>query len=113
MGSLAIRAKFEPLRSLAYTSITSSYVAVGSPLANPGRIMKVDNLTNALLIFSIDGINNHFVVPANGFFLVDLCSNKSQKHGLYMPTGATLFVKESGTPSSGSVYFSMIYGSEA
>ena len=41
--SQGVRAIFEPLRSLGFASITASYVAIGTPLANQARIFKIDN----------------------------------------------------------------------
>lgn len=112
-ANLPIRFKAETLRSLAFGSIPVGYIPVGSALAHPIRQFKVDNLTDALLLFSFDGINDHFVVPANGFFLNDVNSNKSSvSGGWYLAQGDRLYVKQSGVPTLGAVYFATFYGYE-
>lgn len=110
MSSLAVRINFEPQRSLAYTGISGTYAGVGTSLVNPVNQFFVQNLTNALLQFSFDAINDHFVLPSNGFFLNDISSNKALANMLYLPVGKRLYVKTIGTPTSGSVYFTVMYG---
>lgn len=110
--SLGIKLKFDVLRSLAYTSITSSYVAVGTPLAYQATSVLIQNLTNDAVVFSFDGINDAFVLPASGYLLEDITSNKIQSNGLFISIGESLWVKNLGTPSGGSVYFSVMYISE-
>ncbi len=110
--ALAIKLLFEPMRSLGYASISGVYMGVGTVIDNPARQFLVQNLTNSTMIFSFDGVNDHFVLPANGFLLDDITSNKTQTQGLYIEKGSRLYVKTDGTPTSGSVYFSVMYGSE-
>ncbi len=107
------RLRFDVMRSLAYTSINNSWVAVGSSLTHPASQILIQNLTDATLVFSFDGVNNHFALPTSGFFLDDITTNKvSPAGGLYLPVGTTLYVQEVGTPGSGSVYFSVTYIAE-
>jgi len=110
--SLAIRLQFEPVRSLAFGSIGAGYTGVGTVISNPARQFFIQNLTDVTLMFSFDGINDHFPLPASGFFLDDITSNKTQQGGFYLAEGTRLYVKEIGTPTSGSVYFSVMYGSD-
>ncbi len=110
MSSQAIRLLFEPVRSLAYTSVASGYTAIGTPLVNPARQVFVQNDTDVTLMFSIDGTNDHFPLPASGFLLLDITSNKTTEQGFYIAQGTTFYVKEVGTPSSGNVYVSVMYG---
>lgn len=110
--ALAIRLQFEPVRSLAYTSIGAGYMGVGTAMSNPARQFFIQNLTDVTLMFSFDGVNDHFPLPTNGFLLDDVTSNKTQQGGFWLPEGTRLYVKEIGTPSSGSVYFSVMYGSD-
>lgn len=108
-SSLAIRFSPEPVRSLAAASILGTYVAVGSALANSSRQFFIQNLTNATVMFSFDGVNDHFPLPSSGFFLDDVTSNGSVTQGWFLPQGTILYVKQVGTPSTGSVYFSVFY----
>jgi hypothetical protein len=110
--NLAIRLQFEPVRSLGEASIGAGYMGVGTPIANPARQFFIQNLTDVTLMFSFDGINDHFPLPSNGFLLDDVTSNKTQQGGFYIAEGTRLYVKEIGTPSTGSVYFSVMFGSD-
>ena|ERR1700734_3511958 len=111
--SLAIRLLPEPLRSLAAASIGAAYMGVGTALANPARIILVQNLTDATLVFSLDGINDHFALPDGGFLLLDVTTNRSLPEGCYISVGQRLYVKEIGMPTTGSVYFSTFYGANS
>lgn len=109
--NLATRLVFEPVRTLGEASIVAGYTAVGTPLANAARQFFIQNLTDVTLMFSFDGVHDHFPLPTNGFILDDVCSNTTIPSGaFYLGKGTTLYVKEVGTPSTGSVYFSVMYG---
>lgn len=110
--ALAIKLLFEPMRSLAFGSIVSGYMGVGTSLSNPVRQIFVQNLTDGTLTFSFNGVDDHFVLPTQGFLLLDITSNKTQNTGFYIEKGSRLYVKRLDTPSLGSVYFSVMYGSE-
>lgn len=112
MGTgLGLRYTAEAVRTLAEASIGAGYTAVGTPVSNPERQFFIQNLTDALLMFSFDGVNDHFPLPANGFFLSDVSSNRvSKSEALYLAKEVQLYVKEIGTPTTGSVYFSVFYG---
>lgn len=111
--NLASRLQFEDLRSLAFGSISGTYAGVGTSLSNPARAIIVNNATDVLLIFSIDGVNDHFVLPASTSIVLDIQSNKSNQEGFYMAKGDRLYVQDNGSAAtSGAVYFSAIYGRE-
>jgi len=106
----AIRIMAETIKSLGFASIGAAFMGVGTGLENPSRIMFIQNLTDASLMFSLDGVNEHFALPANGFLLLDVTANKTADEGLFFQEGQRLYVKEIGNPTSGSVYFSSFYG---
>lgn len=111
-ANMPIRFRAEVLRSIAFGSISGTYAGVGLPLANPCRQFKIDNLTDANMIFSLDGVNDHFIVPANGFFLNDVSSNTSPFGGFYLSQGDRLYIRlESAAATLGTVYFSVFFGS--
>jgi hypothetical protein len=112
MSSLAIRMRVEPQRSVAFGAITSSYTGVGSALSHPARQFIVQNLTDATLQFSFNGVDDSFPLPRNGFWVNDITSNKTRDSGFFLAEGDRLFVKTIGTPTTGAVYFTVIYGSE-
>lgn len=106
---------YEPLRSLGFVSITLSYVGVGSPFANPCRMIMIDNLTDAELMVSFDGVNDHTVVAANSGKVLDYASNKILPVGqLEQPLGTRVYVKYIGSaPTIHNVYVSVIYAANS
>ncbi len=112
MSSLSIRLRFDPVRTLAFGSISGTYMGVGAALDVPARQIFIQNLTDATLMFSFNGVDDHFPLPENGFLLNDITSNKTISSGFFLAEGERLYVKEVGTPTSGSVYFTVMYGSD-
>lgn len=109
MSNLAIRMLAESLRSLAFGSISVTYAGIGTSFNNPCRLMYIVNDTDVLLTFSLDGVNDHFVIPSGGFLLLDVTSNMTLTGGsLTLSQGQRIYVK--GAPSSGSVYLTVFYG---
>ncbi len=116
MASLtsSIRVRYEPLRSVAFGTITTVYEPIGLPFANPVRILKVTNLTDQPVLMSLNGIDDHDIVAANGFFLYDYSSNRSDAAGLLeQPQGDRIYVRaEDVLPSDGNVYVTVVYASQ-
>lgn len=113
MSSLALRAAFEPLRSLAFGSIGAAYMGVGAAFSHPIRMLIIENLTNAELLFSFNGIDDHLALPSGGPIIFDFTTNKGgNSQGFFIAEGDRVYVKESGTPTSGTVYVSVVYGRE-
>ena len=109
-NSLAVRLYPEPLRTLAFGSISGTYAAIGSALLNPSRILYIVNTTDVLLTFSFDGVNDHFVIPSQSYILLDVTANTSiQGSFINIAQGQKIYVQ--GSPSSGSVYLSTFFGS--
>jgi hypothetical protein len=108
--ALAIRCVAETLRSLGFASVQVGYTLIGSTFQHPIRILMVQNFTDASLLFSLDGVNNHFPLLPNGYVIFDVSSNKNFSDGFFFPTGSGVYVKALGAPGSGSVYVSAFYG---
>lgn len=108
----SIRFKAEPVRTIVFGAIGVAYMGVGTGVSHPVRQFFIQNLTDATLMFSFDGIHDHFPLPANGFFLDDITSNKSLSMGFFLAEGERLYVKEVGVPTTGAVYFSVFYGAD-
>ena len=107
--NLAVRLYPEPLRTLAFGSISGTYAGIGSALFNPSRILYIVNTTDVLLTFSFDGITDHFVIPASSYILIDVTSNMTLTGGaLNIAQGERIYVK--GSPTLGSVYLSTFFG---
>lgn len=114
MATQAIKLVAEGLRSLAYTSLTTSYIALGSEFFNPIRIFHLQNLTDANIVYSFDGANAHGVVAAGSFLLLDITANKTLPQGEFIAAGTIVSVRTIDgevAPTSGSVYLSVFYGS--
>lgn len=114
MSDLAKRARFLPLRSLAFGSISGAYAALGSALTNPGRLIKITNDTDANMLISTDGVTDHDIIPAGGFALYDIGTNRTNISGsLDFERAERFYVKEeSAAATSGSVYLTVLYASE-
>jgi len=108
--SLAIRILAEPVRSLAFGSISGTYAGIGASFSHAIRIIFIQNLTDETLMFSLNGIDDHFPLPANGFLLLDVTANKTLAQGAFLAEGTRVYVKEIASPSTGSVYVSVFYG---
>lgn len=106
----AVRMMAEPVRSLAFGSIGAAYMGVGTSVDAPSRMIYIQNITNANLMFSFDGVNDHFPLPANGYILLDVTANKTAEAGFFLAQNQRLYVKEIDTPTSGAVYFTSFYG---
>lgn len=109
----AIRIEFEPLRSIDGLAIPAgTYVGgeIGTQMEHGIIQFKIDNLTDAHLVFSIDGINDHFIVCPEGFFLSDLASNQISQSGLFLAKGVQFYVKQLEVPTTGTVYLSTMFG---
>jgi len=107
---LSIRMKAEACRSLAFGSIGAGYAAIGTALSNPARMILLQNLTDATVWISLDGVNDHFPLLNQGYLVLDISGNKTQETGFYLAEGDKLYCKRLGTPTSGSVYFTAFYG---
>jgi hypothetical protein len=109
-SSLAVRLLPETLRSLAFGGISGVLAAVGAAFANPIRILNIQNGCNQDVIASLDGVNDHLFIPANGFLLIDVSSNKTKGNALFLAVGDRVWVREVAvTPTAGSVYVSVFY----
>jgi hypothetical protein len=110
--AIEIKVKFEPVRSRAFGDIGAAYMSVGTSTDHPARMVLIQNFTDADLMFSFDGIEDHFPIKKSSSFILDVSSNKTVDAGFFIEQGTKLYVKEIGTPTSGSVYFTAFYGED-
>ncbi len=108
--SFAIKLLPEAVRTVAAAGISGTYAGIGTPLANPSRIILIQNFTDEAVMISFDGITDHLPVAAEGFVLLDVTANKTATQGFYIAEGTRFYVKEIGNPTTGSVYISTFYG---
>ncbi len=116
MGNLvsSVRNRFEILREVDFGGISGTYAGVGLPFENPIRLMKFVNETDVTVYVSLNGVDNHDVLPGNSFSLYDVCTNKSESAGLLeQPQGDRVYVKaKSGSPTLGAFYVVATYASQ-
>lgn len=110
----ALLIQWENLRSLAYGSMAGTYTGIGTPLANPARLIALYNSTDQDLFLSTDGINDKIVIPSRSQRLYDIASNKSVQGGcLFLAAGQRMYVRYPGSaPTLGSIYFEATFGSD-
>ena len=109
MGSaLSIRMLALPLATLAHGSISGTYAALGSPFTFPIRILYISNGTDVPLTFSLDGVNDHFVVLNGLAFELNVTANRNMPQGFAIAQNTQIWVK--GSPTTGSVYLAAFYG---
>ena len=101
----------EPLRSIAFGSIGSSFNTVGSPFAHPIYITHLVNDTDVALVFSWNGVDQHLYLPSGGFLVLDITANKAgYASGLFFSVGQRIYVAEAFTPpTSGIVTLSAFF----
>ena len=104
---VALRFAMEPVRSVLFSATGAGYVPIGGALVKPVRIVYIQNLTDAAMMFSFDFINDHLALPASGYTVLDITAN-----GLYIAEYTKIYVKRIGIPTTGSVYVSVIYGAQ-
>lgn len=105
---LARRLTYEALRSIDSTTFTGSYQALGTALNNAASIVKIVNNSDVLVTVSIDGTNDHDILPSSSFFLYDVTANSSrQSDSIFIEKGRQYYVK--GSAGTGSVYLVVQY----
>ena len=99
------RITFDAVRELPFGSISGTYAALGTPLAEHVRIFSINNSTDQEVYISFDGINDHLRMASNSFKLFDFSSNKVRDDGLFLAVGTQVYVKEvSASVTSGAVW---------
>ena len=110
----SIRLLAETVRSLAFGAVPApgTYAGVGTTIDHPARMMLVQNFTDATLMFSFDGINDHFPLIESSHLILDIASNRAGESGFFLAEGQRLYVTQIGAPSLGSVYLTVFYGKD-
>lgn len=114
MYAIAIRVAFEPLRTLAFGSLSGVYAGVGPILENPAHQIVVQNLTDTDIFGSFNGLTDHVYIPSGQARIYDFTSNKGPGGGFYLAQGSRFYAKDNGTPASdGAVYLEVVYAADA
>lgn len=102
--------QFETLRTVAFGSITNSFVAVGDPLANPAVMVKCVNTTDVELQVSDDGTNAKISLPSGAASLYDFNANRLANANIYaVAAGTQFYVKYLSAPSRGNFSIEAIH----
>jgi hypothetical protein len=109
MADLNTRFALDTLRSLAFGSIVAGYTAIGDALDFPAIQVTIQNLTDVILLFSLDGVINNHVLPTNGYWVIDITANQQATRAVRLPAGTMFYVKRLGIPTIGSVYVTVGY----
>lgn len=111
--SFPIRMKVEEVRTLAFGSIGAAYMGLGTAMTRPIRLMVLQNLTDAAVMISFDGVDDNLPLASNGYIILDITANKVREDGFFLAEGDRLYVKELGVaPTTGSVYLTTFYGAQ-
>lgn len=105
------KAVLDVIRSTAYTSITGSFAAIGTPLAYQARIICFTNTTDKDMFFSMNGTDNQLIVAAGGFKLFDITTNHRpvNQDDFCFAIGTQWYVKYDSAPTKGAVYIEIVY----
>lgn len=104
------RAGFETLRTVASSSLTGSYIKIGTPIANGSLLIKFTSTSTTNVTISDDGTNDKDILVAGGFCLYDIGSDgqtSDSSERLCIPGGTQFWVK--GTAGTGTIYLTTIY----
>lgn len=103
---------FDSVRTLAAGSLSGSYTAVGSPIANRARGICFTNTTDGAVYFTNDTAKDKIVVPAGSFKLWDCQANMNTglDKGFSLKKNEQWYCKEIDGSSTGSVYIENLIG---
>lgn len=100
-------AEFDPIRSIAFGSISGSYANIGTALTDRAAAFRITNNTDGDMLFSLDGgVTDHLFVPASTFVLYDVRSNARpvNQGNFVLPIGTQFAVKQVTAPTENSIY---------
>ena len=108
---MSMAVTFDSLRTLGHASISGSYAAVGAATTSSTRIVCITNNTDGDMLFSTDGVNDMLFVAKSTYKVFDFTTNKRLDDNTFaIRQNTQWYVKQSTSPSTGSVYIESIYG---
>ena|ERR1051326_2611369 len=102
--------RFDAWRSVAFGSITASYVALGTRLGHAMRVLHFINATNGDCAISFDGSTDNIPILADSFALYDLTSDQDSNEQFRYEKGTQLYIKYLNQPTTGTFYVVAVYG---
>jgi hypothetical protein len=91
------KARFLELRGISSPILLAPWQAVGTPLEQPVRILKISNATDQDIVISTDGVTEMDFIAANGFALYDLGTNRSESGATFQFPEQTQFYVRAAT----------------
>ncbi len=114
MTMIGIRVRFQPLRTLAFGSLSGTYAGIGTSMDHPIREMILKNMTDSELYMSLDGITDQHHLSPGQVDHFDFTSNKSIGQGFFLSQGDRVYVRLAGSaPTTGTVYLTTMYASDS
>lgn len=109
-SGFGIRARFEPLKTIAFGAIGAAYTAVGTPTADYTRLVSLFNTMDKDILISIDGTHDHIRLAAGSGQVFDLTTNRVNDEGLFFSKSTQFWAKHAGVaPTSGNVWVQILY----
>jgi hypothetical protein len=101
----------ETERTFSGSALTTSYQAIGTPIAHASAQMLWLNNTGVLVKVSYDGTNDHFTLLAGAEFMDDENANAVASSEAKAPSQTQFYVKlaPGGTAGADKIYFSTWY----
>jgi len=105
------QARLDPLRTVAFGTLTGSFQPIGPPQEFQARIICFTNTSDGDVIFSRDGTTDELIVPAGGFKLFDITTNHRpvNQDDFCFPIGTQWYVRYVTVPTKNAVYIEIIY----
>ena len=108
MTNISQRVGFDTERTLAATSFTGAYQAIGTPLTENPVVIIFDNQTDVSVPLSVNGTSIWKTFSAGEAFVLDLRANHGIASNYTMDEG-TRFFTNAAVGTSGSFRISLIY----
>ena len=107
--------RVDQIRTLFYSSITSTYFQLGVPFAHAMRVLKFFNDTNGYMMISFDGITDNLFLAPGAFTLYDLTSDQDMSEHFRYQNNTQIWVRYITAPTlvsgtTNTVYLEAIYG---
>lgn len=107
----SIRLIVEPIQSLDNAVINGTYMGIGPRFDHTARVVVVANYTNGILMFSWNGIDDHFPLYISSSLVLTICNNDEAPVEYFaVPALSRLYVRTVNVVSAGTVYITQFRG---
>lgn len=107
----SIRILVDPIQSLGSGAIGAAYMGLGPVFDESARMILIANYTDGLMMFSWDGVNDHFPLPLYTSLLLTISQNDEENADYFaLPALSRIYVRQISAPTTGSVYVTHFRG---